>query len=77
MTYIDGIAKNGTVGQPIFCLPPGFRCRNISYADQMYAVNSNNALGLVGIGGSDGRVVLSAGSNVFVYLSGISFPAEL
>ena len=77
MTYIDGIAKNGTVGQPIFFLPPGFRCRNISYADQMYAVNSNNALGLVGIGGSDGRVVLSAGSNVFVYLSGISFPAEL
>jgi hypothetical protein len=73
---LEGVIKSGTVGQPIFFLPVGFRPRNAVYADLNIPVISNGVLGHLGVGGSDGRVVLLGGSNVYADLSPVTFLAD-
>ena len=66
--YLTGVAKSGTVGQPIFNLPAG----NRPTADLVFAVVSNGALGVCTVKAT-GDVVATSGSNVSFNLDGISF----
>jgi hypothetical protein len=65
---LKGLVKDGTIGDPIFTLPPSFR----PPYDRRFPVMSNNALGGVWVY-TDGTVVAEIGSNAWVDLGGISF----
>jgi len=66
---LGGVVKSFTaVPVTIFTLPAGYRPQ---YA-MIYAVPSNGALGIVTVN-PDGTVVVNAGSNVYLSLSGITF----
>ena len=68
---IRGLAVGGTVGQPIFNLPVGFR----PLLEYLFVVNSNNAFGRVDIT-AGGDVQAVTGSNVFFALDGIVFSLD-
>ena len=68
--HIKGLVKSGTIGQPIFTLPVGFR----PLLDHNIATISNEAVGRLEIE-ADGDVVPAIGDNTFFSIH-ISFPAE-
>lgn len=66
---LRGLAKSGTVGQPMFTLPPGFR----PAVNETFPVISNSAIGRVDVQ-TDGKVIpQSPSSDTWVSLSGIAF----
>ncbi len=68
---IRGVLASGTIGQPAFILPVGYRpSRNLRFA-----VDANSAYGMCLIK-TDGSVIPSVGSNVFFFLDGIRFVQE-
>jgi len=68
---LRGDVAGGTVGQPAFTLPVGYRpSRNLRFA-----VVSNGAFGDLRVS-TDGTVTLLSGSNVSVFLDNIRFLAE-
>jgi len=69
--HLRGLIKLGTVGQPAFVLPAGYRPSKIL----LFPAASNNAFGDVKIE-SDGSVKPYVGSNVWFSLEGIIFKAE-
>lgn len=68
--HLGGIVKGGSLGTAIFTLPVGYRPEEA----KIYAVASNNALGVCTVN-PDGTVVVSTGSSVYFSLSGITFRA--
>lgn len=67
-----GVIKTGTVGQPAFQLPPGYRP---AVAPGPFAAVSNGVFGRVDVG-TDGTVTpMSPSSNASVSLEGITFKA--
>ena len=68
--HLKGCPSNGTVGLSMFTLPVGYRPANAL----LFAVVSNGAIGRLDVLAS-GVVTLSAGSNVYASLEGISFKA--
>ncbi|MFA5825504.1 MAG: hypothetical protein WC825_05975 [Gallionellaceae bacterium] len=67
---LRGMAKNGTIGTPMFTLPAGMRPTN----DQYIGTVSDHAFGEIAIS-SAGDVYASTGSIVWFSLAGISFQA--
>lgn len=64
VVHIQGLVKDGTIGDAFFTLPAGYRPD-----DQIYFANlSNGALGSVEIH-SDGTVVSTLGNNTYVSIS--------
>lgn len=77
IVYLRGMMKLGTTGTTVFTLPPGYRP---SGTDAIYEVPSNNATARVDILTTGVLQVFgyaSGGSNAYVSLSGISFPADV
>jgi hypothetical protein len=74
MVHMVGLAKNGAGN--ICQLPTGFRPIpvGVSGNNHHFPVAANNAFGSVGVT-DDGYVALLAGSNIWVDLSSIHFPA--
>lgn len=76
IVHLRGMIKSGTVANSaagyVFNLPPGYRPVDNTQT-KIFAVNSNDVFGEVKIDPSNGAVVVSAGSNFFVSLEGISF----
>lgn len=68
VVHLRGLVKNGTVGQPIFTLPEGYR----PAARLLFAAASNDAFGRVDIL-ANGHVNAEIGNNAYVSLNGISF----
>lgn len=68
--HLRGMVNAGTVGLAIFTLPANYRPQRTG----IYAVVSNGALGIIEVS-SAGTVTLTAGSNVYASLSGITFMA--
>jgi len=68
--HLGGVVKGGSPGTNIFTLPTGYRPEEA----KIYAVASNNALGICTVN-PDGTAVASAGSSVYFSLSGITFRA--
>lgn len=70
--HLRGALDAGTVGAsfPMFTLPTGYRPER----QEGHVVESNSAIGRV-IVKTDGKVCLELGSNVFVFIDGISFDA--
>jgi hypothetical protein len=66
--YLEGLAKGGTVGQPLFTLPTGYR----PTGQWDWPVISNDTAAFMTIS-TGGAVVLNSGSNIYVDLSSISF----
>lgn len=66
--HLRGKIKSGTINTTAFTLPPGHR----PVVSEQFPVASNGAFGVVDVL-SDGTVVPSVGSNVYVSLSGIRF----
>lgn len=71
--WLGGVVKNGTfTGSPgtgtIFTLPVGYRPRDIKF----FPVVSNAAFGICVVN-PDGTVQANTGSNVYFYMSGLSF----
>lgn len=69
VVHLSGVVKSGTISTNIFTLPEGYW----PLYDQTFCVLSNGALGTVSIGAT-GNVV-PTGSNVFLFLDGITFRA--
>ena len=70
LVHLRGAASSGTVGLAIFTLPAGYR----PASSVVFSVLSNGAVGRLDVS-SAGAVTLTAGSNVYVSLSGVSFKA--
>lgn len=69
IVHLRGLIKNGTVGQPVFTLPPGFR----PAVNETFSTISNGAVGRVDVT-TDGLVTAQApSSNIYVSLSGLTF----
>lgn len=66
--HLQGVVKSGTIGQPIFTLPTGYRPSKTL----LFTVPSNGAFGVVEIQ-TDGDVVATTGNNTYVSLEGINF----
>lgn len=67
--HLRGLTKSGTVGSPMFTLPPGFRPK----LSETFIVSSNSATGRVDVQ-SDGKVIAqSPSSNAYVSLSNVRF----
>jgi hypothetical protein len=64
VVYIEGMVKNGTIGQSIFTLPVGYR----PYARIIMATVSNNALGRIDVL-ADGTVLPQAGNSSWFSIS--------
>ena len=64
VVYIEGLVKNGTIGQSIFTLPVGYR----PYNRIMFATVSNNLFGRLDIL-SDGLVMPQAGNSSYLSIS--------
>lgn len=70
---LKGLVKNGTLGQPIFTLPVGYRPPDPAPGAQLiFATVATSAFGEIRIG-PDGLVVVQAGTTTFVSLDGIEF----
>ena len=65
---LQGAVKSGTIGQPIFTLPTGYRPAKTL----LVTVPSNGAFGIVEIQ-TDGDVIATTGNNTYVSLEGIQF----
>lgn len=73
MVYVQGLVSGGTMNATIFNLPSGYRPTNSGWL--IFPVQTNpNTIGRVNIDGS-GNIICETGSNAWVSLSGISFPA--
>lgn len=71
--YLEGIISNGTIDQPAFTLPAGYRPTQAGIARLIWPVTSNNLFGVVSVY-PDGRVVPTTPvSNVYVDVSPVSF----
>jgi hypothetical protein len=72
VVYLRGTVKSGTTtaGTTIFTLPAGYR----PAYNRNFAVVSNGAFGFVNVAAS-GDVQINVGSNVYLTLDNISFPA--
>jgi hypothetical protein len=70
IVHLRGVVKSGTVGQPIFTLPVGFR----PAFTLIVPCVSNGVLGVASVG-ADGTVNPSSGSNVYFSIDGIQFEA--
>lgn len=68
---LQGIVKNGAVGQPIFTLPVGYR-PPIPSGGAIRFTCANNGVGIVDLH-ADGTVWLITGVNAWLDLSGIEF----
>jgi hypothetical protein len=64
VVYIEGLVKNGTIGQSIFTLPVGYR----PYGRIMFATVSNNLFGRLDIL-SDGTVMPQVGNSSYFSIS--------
>ena len=71
VVHLRGLVKNGTIGQPVFTLPVGYRPGGRG----IFPSVSNNALARIDID-SAGVVLIQVGSNVWISLEGITFRAE-
>lgn len=73
IVYLKGLVKSGTISTtaPIFTLPLGYRPKNT----RLFGTISNSAIGRIDIQ-PDGDVIPVTGSNAWISLDGISFPAE-
>lgn len=65
---LQGVVKSGTIGQPIFTLPTGYRPAKTL----LFTVPSNGAFGVLEIQ-TDGDVIATTGNNTYVSLEGIQF----
>lgn len=65
---LQGAVKSGTIGQPIFTLPAGYRPAKTL----LFTVPSNGAFGVLEIQ-TDGDVIATTGNNTYVSLEGIQF----
>lgn len=76
ITFLGGLAKSGS--GVIFYLPAGYRTKDTGAGgnDMLLPVVANTAAGGVWTNGSDGAVTFGFGSNAWVDLSAIRFPAE-
>jgi hypothetical protein len=70
--HLRGMVKNGTIGQPVFNLPSGYRPSG-SLAE-MFATPYNGGVGRIDVC-SNGDVVIKDGVNSWRSLSGVSFYA--
>lgn len=70
LVLLEGLIKDGTLGQPAFTLPVGFRPAE----QKIFAVISNALLGLVEVK-TNGHVVPQVGSTTYFSLEGIVFRA--
>jgi hypothetical protein len=71
VVFMRGMAKSGVIGTSICTLPAGYRPTQ----GHMQAAISNSAICRLEIE-TDGTVTPVNGSNVFVSLGGVCFPAE-
>jgi len=70
MVHLTGLVKSGTVGQPIFQLPAGYR----PATQQVFAAISNGAIAQVDVA-THGDVLATTGNLANFALSGILFRA--
>lgn len=68
VVHLQGVVKSGTIGQPIFTLPTGYRPSKTL----VFTVPSNGAFGVLEVQ-TDGDVVATTGNNTYVSLEGIAF----
>lgn len=68
VVHLQGMVKSGTIGQPIFTLPTGYRPSKTI----VFTVPSNGAFGVLEVQ-TDGDVVATTGNNTYVSLEGVSF----
>ena len=68
VVHLQGVVKSGTIGQPIFTLPTGYRPSKTL----LFTVPSNGAFGVLEIQ-TDGDVIATTGNNTYVSLEGVSF----
>lgn len=73
IVHVQGLVSSGTMGATIFTLPAGYRPSTTSWL--IFPVQTNpNTIGRVNVT-NGGEIICEAGSNSWVSLSGISFPA--
>lgn len=72
VVHLRGVVTGGTMSQPVFHLPVGFR----PPGSQIFGTVSNGAIGRIDIA-AGGDVVPVVGNNAWVALNGISFLAAL
>lgn len=75
MVYLDGLIKNGAVGQAAFTLPAGLRPAGTSSTGVFAPAMSNGLYGYLVIYG-DGRVIPASGSNIYFSLANCRWRAE-
>lgn len=66
--WLQGLVKNGTVGQPILTLPADFRPAKA----MRFPCSANGVFGEIVVG-ADGGVALVAGNNAYVSLDSVNF----
>jgi hypothetical protein len=71
IVHLQGHVTGGTVATPAFALPAGY----LSAKFKEFAVNSNNAYGVISVDPSTGNVTPLIGNNAFFSLDGINFRA--
>ena len=68
--WLRGMLKSGTMSQPAFTLPPGYRPE---FA-QLFGTVSNSLIGRVDVN-TNGAVIPALGSNSWITLDGLAFRA--
>ena len=75
VVHLRGMIKDGTIGQPAFILPEGYR----PAYEAFYGTASNDLFGQCVIQmstGNEGKVIPHVGDNTWFSLAGITFRAE-
>lgn len=73
--HFRGIIKDGTITQPAFIMPVGFRPEITTFYENHIPGVFNSAFGYFGINGTTGGVIPNSGSNGYVDLSSIWYKA--
>lgn len=68
IVHLQGMVKSGTINNPIFTLPAGYRPAKTL----VFTVPSNGAFGVLEVQ-TDGDVIATTGNNTYVSLEGIRF----
>jgi hypothetical protein len=69
LIILRGVIKLGTLNQPAFVLPAGYRPKT----DFSYSVIANSAIGYLAVQAASGNVVPVSGSNAWFSICGITF----
>jgi hypothetical protein len=76
IVYCQGIVKSGLYSVDIFQLPLGFRPKPRTGAERHFPIVASDAFGFIRVWSSTGGVQFGAGSNGYVDLSTVIFPAD-